>query len=241
MLRKLFDKAETGKLIVSGIMLCVEPTGIAATMLAMDAAIETRNKIFKDNSELAALALELDREFTTKLQAMTKPADVQQVLPDMLKAALADPTAFVRHDLDAEAILAALVQRFRADKANPDHTREDMIGAFEALFGPLLHTACNDKRLKDALDPALYRDQRKEQREMARDIKDIKNAFDSGNTNDVAAVQRARDSEYAFLHAQIAASPESPADIAELLRKMGAAGISIDELLSLIPKAEVGR
>lgn len=57
----------------------------------------------------------------------------------------------------------------------------------------------------------------------------------------VAAVQRSRDAEYAYLFAQLNAGPHHPGEIAQLLQAMQAHSFSISELLGFMEISSTGR
>ena len=182
MLNKFLGKAETGKLIITAIAVCVDPTGIAAAGFGADAVIEIRNKLLKANPDLVTLSKEIDAAFRTELAEprYNKPDEAREVLPQMLAKALSRPGAFVKHGLDADAILHELTKFFESNDADADHRRPEMIDAFKALYGPLLHIACDDPRLEAALRPALYREDRKDQKEMKQDLKAVLDAVTAG-------------------------------------------------------------
>lgn len=238
MIRNFAKNAEVGKLIVSGALLCVEPTGTAATLFGFDAAIEVRNKFFKERPELETLARELDAEFNAQLatKAYDKPADARQVLPDMLRIATADPSRLVDCDLDPDDVMREIKRALDAEPAASDVHRHDIRTAFTRLYGPLITKACNDPRLKAALDPKLYRKEREEQRKMARKVDDLHDHLLDDRRPEVSAIQKARDMEFSFLFAQVSANPNSPSDIGRLLSEMLQAGVSVDEVIALIPK-----
>ncbi|WP_415920503.1 hypothetical protein [Tateyamaria sp. SN6-1] len=92
MAEKAFENAETGKLIVSAVLLCADPTGAGATLLGFDGAIYARKAFFSRQSPLNELAEELRVDFSKQLKspAYDKPEDARAVLPDMLEDAFAD-------------------------------------------------------------------------------------------------------------------------------------------------------
>ncbi len=159
MLNTFLGKAETGKLVVSAIAFCVDPSGIAATALSLDAAIEARNKFFTDHPGLAKLAKQIDRDFKELLatKAYDKPIDARELLPQMLDHALSQPDEFVQCGLNPRDILRNLRTRFK-NSEEKDYRRDDIQDAFERIYKPLLTKACNDTGLFAALQPALYRE-----------------------------------------------------------------------------------
>ncbi|MEP1537483.1 MAG: tetratricopeptide repeat protein [Paracoccaceae bacterium] len=223
-MKKIFGKAETGKLIISGIAVCVDHTGIAAASLGADALIHVRDTLFQKNPGLAELAQEIDNEFTTKLNspAYDKPTDARQVLPDMLKIALAQPSDLVEHDLDASAILKTLNERFQSSDAEVEHKRSDMITAFNRLYGPILETACNDPRLKQALDPALHRQDAQRQKEQNEKLDQIIAAAQQNPNLSLEARELARQEKLIRNIAEnhLQNSPDDPLIALEEIRKV---------------------
>lgn len=168
MFQRILGSADTGRLIVTGVAACVDPTGLALSGFGLDALIKARDQYLAKHPALAMLAREIDEAFHGALAepSYDKPEDARELLPQMLAVAMTHASDFVECDLDPDAILRELTQRFRASD-QPDHRRDDILSAFDRLYRPLLTQTCNDPRLKAALDPALYRSQRAEQRDMA--------------------------------------------------------------------------
>ncbi len=171
MLGKTGKFAKTGKLIVTVVAVASDPTGIAATGATLDAYLHLHEKLKSNNPKLANLARELDRDLQNRLKTpdFHCPREANKILPQMIEAALLGSSDFTECGLDADLILERLVNSL----TSPDHTKPEMIAAFRALYGPALHTACNDSRLKQALDPALIREQMRQQRDQGKMLKQL--------------------------------------------------------------------
>lgn len=251
MLNKFLGKAETGKLIVTAIAVCVDPTGIAAAGFGADAVIHIRDKLMSNNAGLVALSKEIDAAFTEELKkpSYKKPDEAREILPQMLRVALSKPGAFVEQGLEADDILDELCKHFKSQDADADHRRLEMITAFRKLYRPLLHMACNDPRLKAAIDPALYREQRKDLKEtkqeirtVASDITDVKNNVENMQAElekqTSARILQEANAQYAQLFATISAENYSPGELASLIHEMAQAKLNIADTIGLIRKKD---
>lgn len=157
MFNKSDDIAKTGKLIVTVAAVAVDPTGLAAAGVGLDAYLHLHESLTKQNPELGNLSKELEKDLNKALKDpnfhLPKDADIH--LPQMIEASLPPADDFAKANLAPDKVLQMMVARFR----EPRHRDADMKAAFEKLLLPLLTKAANDTRLVAALQPALVRKQ----------------------------------------------------------------------------------
>ncbi|MEW9919089.1 hypothetical protein AB2B41_05720 [Marimonas sp. MJW-29] len=147
--------AKNGKLVITAIACCVDPTGLGIVAASADAAIHASEEWLKKRPDLTALAKEIDKAFAKEIDKpyYGKPNDVRLLLTQMLEAAFPNGNTVAKASLEPSLILTEM----KSNLTDKEHLKPENWAAFETAFLPLLERACDDPRLVAALQPSLIR------------------------------------------------------------------------------------
>ncbi|MEM6939878.1 MAG: hypothetical protein AAF943_18080 [Pseudomonadota bacterium] len=253
--------AKNGKLLVTGIAACVDPSIVILSAAAADGAVHASEEWLSTKPDLQHLATQIDKAFATEIAkpSYNKPDGIRILLPQMLEASFAIGDTLTEGNLDAGLI----IEKMKATLTDPEHIKPENLDAFDRAVRPLLASALNDRDLVAVLNPAI-------QRKLLKDASETKAAMrklttgqsDSIPLNDMIKLASGfgehtvkdrpsltiflgkKAEEYEALKAQVDAIPENMQRLANLkaAAQDAIARVDLDEvenLMSMVHEAEL--